>query len=153
MPSSMETKKPKPKWEKEVCGCITANLPRAERIIIRCEKHRGKPAKKGNRDVCYFDADGILRSEAAEAEAEKVELPPTAGAYVYFAQLGDLIKIGISIDPERRARELNAILLGAFPGSVEVEKKVQREFADSHYRNEWYRADTDALERIKELLR
>lgn len=151
MSNSMETKKLKPKWDKEVCGCVTANLPRSERIIIRCQKHRGKPAKKRNRDVCYFDADGMVRSEAAEAAAEKVALPPSA-AYVYFAQLGDLIKIGISIDPERRARELNAILLGAFPGSVEVEKKVQREFADSHYRNEWYKADAKALARVKEFL-
>lgn len=35
------------------CGCVKMNLPRAGKIIVRCERHRGKPSKK--RLVCHFE--------------------------------------------------------------------------------------------------
>lgn len=57
-PSGME-KKPK-------CKCLKMDLPNAGKVVVRCEKHRGKPSKKG-RMVCYLDADGIVRREDARA--------------------------------------------------------------------------------------
>lgn len=51
----------KPKWERKPCGCVKAELPAAGRVMIRCGRHRGKPSK---RELCYFDADGIVRREA-----------------------------------------------------------------------------------------
>jgi hypothetical protein len=45
-------------WETKKCGCIRANLPRAGRVAIRCERHRDKPTKR--RLLAYFD-EGIVR--------------------------------------------------------------------------------------------
>lgn len=52
----------KAKWERRECGCVKANLPLSGRVMIRCSRHRGKPSK---RTLAYFDADGIVRKEAA----------------------------------------------------------------------------------------
>jgi len=51
----------KPAWDRKPCGCVKATLPRAGKVAIRCERHRGKPSK---RRLAYFDADGIVRYEA-----------------------------------------------------------------------------------------
>lgn len=45
--------------KKTKCKCRKLNLERAGKVVIRCEKHLGKPSSK--RLVCYLDADGILR--------------------------------------------------------------------------------------------
>jgi hypothetical protein len=49
----------KPKWERQDCGCVKANL-RSGKFMVRCTQHRGKPSK---RTPAYFDADGIVRRE------------------------------------------------------------------------------------------
>jgi len=56
----------KPSWDKRACGCIKANL-RAGKVMIRCEKHLDKPTKSG-RLLCYFDSDGIVRSDYTESQ-------------------------------------------------------------------------------------
>jgi len=45
-------------WRTRKCGCVKANLPRAGRVAIRCERHLGKRSKK--RLVCHFE-DGMVR--------------------------------------------------------------------------------------------
>lgn len=52
----------KPKWERQECGCVKANLSSTGRVMIRCSQHLGKPSK---RELAYFDADGIVRRESA----------------------------------------------------------------------------------------
>lgn len=144
MPSVM-TRLRKAKWEKKTCGCVKTELGSPlQQVIIRCERHRGKPSKSG-RALCYW-ADGQVRREAER----KRDLRGTQ--QVYFAQLGDLIKIGLSFNPERRARGLNATLLATFLGDFEHEKKMHRKFADLHERGEWYRAEEPLLSWIKGLL-
>jgi len=53
--------KPPPAWDRKPCGCVKATLARAGKVAIRCERHRGRPAKK--RRLCYFD-EGAVRLEA-----------------------------------------------------------------------------------------
>jgi hypothetical protein len=48
-------------WQAKPCGCVKAKLPRAGKVAIRCERHRGKLAKK--RRLAYF-AEGVVRYEA-----------------------------------------------------------------------------------------
>ena len=48
----------KPKWERQPCGCVKANLPCSGRVMIRCPKHLGKSSK---RVLCHFDEHGIVR--------------------------------------------------------------------------------------------
>jgi hypothetical protein len=70
-----------------------------------------------------------------------VDSPPTTRVReekVYFARLADLIKIGVSIDPERRARELNAELLRVERGGRKRESELHAEFAKQHVSGEWF---------------
>lgn len=55
----------KPRWKRKPCGCVKTTL-NIGRVVIRCPKHRGKPAKSGW-VLCYWDADGIVRREAERA--------------------------------------------------------------------------------------
>lgn len=49
-------------WDRKPCGCVKANLPRAGKVAIRCERHEGKPAKK--RLLAHFgDATIVTRTE------------------------------------------------------------------------------------------
>lgn len=60
MPSGM-AKKRRTKWRRKACGCVKATLSVGP-VLVRCTKHRGKPAKDG-RVLCYFDGDGLVRPE------------------------------------------------------------------------------------------
>ena len=48
----------KPKWERQECGCVKANLPSAGKFMVRCSRHRGKASKRA---LAHFDEDGIVR--------------------------------------------------------------------------------------------
>lgn len=50
----------KMKWEPRACGCVKANLPSSGKVLIACERHRGRKTK---RTLAYFDANGIVRHE------------------------------------------------------------------------------------------
>jgi len=69
--------------------------------------------------------------------------------FVYFARLGDLIKIGISQEPGTRAQTLNAELLGAIWGDRDLEAQLHEEFHDLRVGGEWFRAEPRLLERIE----
>lgn len=54
-------KKRKPaEWERKPCGCTKAKLS-IGKVVVRCERHRGKPSKK--RKLCYWE-EGQVRLEA-----------------------------------------------------------------------------------------
>lgn len=146
MPSVMHTQS-KSQWDRQPCGCIKAALRLRGRVVIRCNAHQGLPAKKGKREVLHFDADGIVR-DASHVPSRR-EFP--VSDQVYFARLGDLVKIGISHDPVERANSLNAELLTAIDGGRDLEARLHREFADLRVRGEWFSAEPSLLERIEEL--
>jgi hypothetical protein len=52
-------KKRKFKWDRKPCGCIRTKLS-VGRVVIRCTRHRGKPAK--GRILAYWD-EGQVRLE------------------------------------------------------------------------------------------
>jgi hypothetical protein len=143
-------------WITKPCGCVKATLPRAGKVAIRCTKHRGNKSK---RLLCYWDENGQVRSEHPLPAREPVQKEPVRqrrllpGPDVYFARLGDLIKIGISKDPEARAYSLNAELMGTLPGGRTLEKELHKEFVALRERGEWFRVDDALLARIEELLR
>jgi hypothetical protein len=61
--------------------------------------------------------------------------------FVYFATLGGLVKIGISVDPARRARNLNATLVHTEPGGRQRERELHDAFKLARVRGEWFRLD------------
>lgn len=48
------------RWKRKSCGCVNATLSISGKVAIRCDKHRGKPAKK--RLLCYME-EGIVHAE------------------------------------------------------------------------------------------
>lgn len=66
---------------------------------------------------------------------------------VYFLEGPLGIKIGFSIAPERRRRGLQTgmpgelKLLGAVPGTIRLERRIQRQFRHLKVGREWYRDD------------
>jgi len=46
------------RWQTKPCGCVKALLPIMGKVLIRCDRHRGKRSKK--RLVCHFE-DGMVR--------------------------------------------------------------------------------------------
>lgn len=91
------------------------------------------------------------RWERERAEVRRKELLAQTHN-IYFAELGGLIKIGISNDPERRAHSLNALLLGTCVGNRQLEKDLHSEFSDLREAGEWFRAEPRLLARIRELV-
>ena len=85
--------------------------------------------------------------------------PKKHKGYVYFlqGQCGGAIKIGYSINPEKRLRELQTgypdtlIILLMIPGSEASESALHRQFEASRLNGEWFRPDNLLIDKIKEL--
>lgn len=141
-------------WDKQPCGCIKTELRSAGKVVIRCKQHLGLATKKGNRIVCYFDDNGIVRRDMVE-----VPVPASSRvtfkkkqSFVYFARLGDLIKVGHSTNPAQRASSLSAELIGFVPGTPEREAALHSSLRKFRVRNEWYRADAELLAVVERML-
>lgn len=126
----------KSKWEKKACGCVKTELSIGP-AIIRCAGHHGKPDKKG-RVVLHLDGDGIVRPEGY-VPSESQELAQPREEFVYFLRVGKRIKIGYSGDPERRARDLQAELIGFAPGGRQLEAALHYQLREYRDQKEWYR--------------
>lgn len=94
-------------------------------------------------------------AERRREEGNRKPPPGPSGTpgYIYFARLGDLIKIGFSQNPEARIRGFNGLLLATCEGNRELEAEFHAEFADLCERGEWFRAEPHLLQRIEELTR
>lgn len=78
--------------------------------------------------------------------------------FVYYIQCGEFVKIGTSIEPEKRCDQLrrggkanrpsrwagNPRLIAYHQGSAHLERKLHHRFAESRDRGEWFRI-TDEL--------
>jgi len=45
-------------WDAKACGCVKTSTLGGIKVVIRCDRHLGKPSKK--RLVCHFE-DGMVR--------------------------------------------------------------------------------------------
>ncbi|MGZ9830258.1 GIY-YIG nuclease family protein [Tsukamurella ocularis] len=74
--------------------------------------------------------------------------------WVYYARVGEAIKIGFSIDVKARVRQYppGTILLAVEPGSKELERARHKEFGHSRTRGrEWFRESLPIKEHIEKL--
>lgn len=82
--------------------------------------------------------------------------PPETGDRVYFirAQNSGLIKIGHSIQPEKRLKQLQTgsgdhlEILSTIPGGSSKEAALHRQFASLNHRGEWFEPDPELLHYI-----
>ncbi|MFA4975674.1 MAG: GIY-YIG nuclease family protein [Candidatus Paceibacterota bacterium] len=90
-------------------------------------------------------------------EQHLVANPPTQPQakpdWVYFLRREELIKIGYSNSPKRRAMQLCATLLATTPGSRAEEARWHQKFRHLHAGGEWFRPGADLVATINVLRR
>lgn len=159
-------------YQPYVCRADVVNiLP--ERQLVRAVRmlDRAKAAAYCRCDEQAFTAmikDGIFPDrlkgtrrwdkkalDVALGGAEVKPRTPSELGYVYFAELGDFIKIGFSRSPESRIDALRTgsplpiRILGAIRGTFESEKEVHAKFRHLHERLEWFRKSPGLLAYIQ----
>lgn len=155
---------------KRTHGNITLNTP----ICDLCKVDSSSiVVQVGRRTVCFlcawkvveqlgqvYAAPEITALERIKHRREKGEGPikaptPTAEpGWVYYIRVGDTIKIGFSKDVAQRMRTYppNAELLAAHPGTLDLEKQVQRKFAaDLSRGREWFTQSEELMEHIAQV--
>jgi hypothetical protein len=85
-------------------------------------------------------------------------IPQAAAGFVYFIRMGPWVKIGYSIDPDRRLRTLQTAspvrleLLFSWPGPAEDEAYVQGLFGEYRAEGEWFRLEGRLADRVDDVL-
>jgi hypothetical protein len=76
-----------------------------------------------------------------------VDEPKISAVYFLVDESESLVKIGHTVDVERRLRELQTAngrmvhYLGWIPGGVQEEQEIHRSMVRYHVRGEWYRLE------------
>lgn len=94
----------------------------------------------------------MINREKAKVQAELAG--DVEGSWVYYIRVGDQIKIGVSIDPLKRAQSLSltaAHIVATEPGTSLLEAKRHSEFRALHIHGEWFRAEGRLLDHIAAL--
>lgn len=87
----------------------------------------------------------ILDDIMAKADGEKPWRQRARPSYIYFIRAGDLVKIGVSVDPDKRFEALQTgcpakcELVHIEYGGVERERHHHARFAEQRQRGEWFR--------------
>lgn len=71
---------------------------------------------------------------------------PTGGtSFIYAGVRGGQIKIGVSMNPRRRAQQLGITLLRVDPGDATVERALHRRFRAARIDREWFMPSNEVL--------
>lgn len=97
--------------------------------------------------------DIALREQSAAFEAQRLPCTEKTWCFIYFARSGATVKIGRSIDPPQRLRELQTthagelVLLATVAGHVALEGALHQRFAHLRTRanGEWFRLEPDLI--------
>jgi N6-adenosine-specific RNA methylase IME4 len=97
------------------------------------------------------------RAGRAQAHNEKIE-ERRAGQQVYFFVDGDKIKIGVSLDPDERLKQLKTgnpgiKMVGHAPGGLPVERELHKRLADKRINGEWFLFDEETRGVVDEIIR
>lgn len=135
-------------WKKDDPRWVEYNKRKAEYAKTQRylkELHR---ISEDSRSLAYLD--------------KELKRPPKhPKGYVYFIQgeCGGAIKIGYSVSPEKRLKELQTgypdtlIVILMVPGDESTERALHRKFDASRLKGEWFRPDNYVIEAIKDLQR
>lgn len=109
---------------------------------------RESPIRSAGTFSTASEAENVRQSLAlALAGAAARPQPNGSTSKVYIAALGGLFKIGISTDPERRCRDLNAELLHTEDGGLSRERELHRRFSHLRVQGEWFAAGRGEIRR------
>lgn len=81
-------------------------------------------------------------------------MPKEKSGWIYFieGEITKRIKIGFSVDPDKRLKELSTgsaeelSLLAAYPGTIAIEKDIHRQLESSRIKGEWFDNTLDVKE-------
>jgi hypothetical protein len=125
-------------------GC--RNSAHAEAPVSLCGRHI--------HEVYTFAQDLVgarwsetLNDELARSQPQPVQLPKAdPPSWVYFARVGDLIKIGFSTYPKARFKTLKVDeVLAVIPGTRDDERRCHTAFAHLRAHGEYFRPGEDLL--------
>lgn len=86
------------------------------------------------------------RVRRGDSQPKKAREPRNARSFIYFLQIGDCIKIGVSRSPFARVRDLAGAAQGPMlkalivPGMRRDERRLHDRFASYRINGEWFRA-------------
>lgn len=94
------------------------------------------------------DANLAAKTQSANAGGRPRVLASKAVGVVYFARIGDLIKIGYTTNLRQRMSDLGAKVLATMPGTMATEKAVHAKFGPLWERGELFRPGQELLDYI-----
>lgn len=141
------------KYRGEICyvsGCDWRASLDIDTLPI-CHQHAWEIAERFTESIYWRESK--RRRQAAQERVEKAEAKRgnREGSVVYYARIGDYIKIGYTTRLRNRLRTLRADqLLAIEPGGSELEAQRHREFAAERIdlRRENFRASQRLLEHV-----
>jgi ParB-like chromosome segregation protein Spo0J len=138
------------KWlAKEAEGRKREAAARRQQRIRELEAALNDPSLPVTKQLVMFAELQRLKGEPKrEARRESTD--------VYFIRSGNLVKIGASIDPEGRLRQIrsanpNAELLAVVPGGFELERELQKKYAHLLREGEWFELTDELAQEIMAL--
>lgn len=119
---------------------------------------RKKEEERAKKIRAEIDSHRQHQAELTEMD-KRTKAKKQPKGYVYFIQgkCGGAIKVGYSVNPEGRLRELQTgypdtlMILLMIPGTQSTERALHKEFEAAKLKGEWFRPDAAVIERIKEL--
>jgi hypothetical protein len=104
----------------------------------------------------------VADSRTTESDCQERGLGPMGeSGYIYFAETedGQFVKIGFSWNPIRRLYALGTLrpsnfrirLIGFFPGTLQAEHELHKQFISDRDNGEWFRSTTDLRDFIKSI--
>lgn len=108
------------------------------------------------------DFKDVIAASMVIAGPTELSAFPELGPFVYYIQCGSFLKIGTSINPEKRCDQLrrggkavrpsiwvgNPELIAYVPGNVAREGELHRHFAAKRDQGEWFLLDEDLAEHV-----
>lgn len=122
------------------------------------ERHIRNLIKSGQLHAIRLGGRTFRVPASAVRDVMIAEPPPrSANGRIYFIECGDFIKIGYSLNPEARLRQiqaampLRATLLVSIAGNHRRERDLHAKFRHLLEHNEWFRKSQDLLDHIREV--
>lgn len=99
-----------------------------------------------------LDAAELEWQSRARFSRDRERAERESASRVYFMRHDRIIKIGFSVDPEKRAQALaSAVILATEPGGRVLEEAMHAKFSHLRIRGEWFSPGPDLLAYINKL--
>ncbi|MFG2352597.1 GIY-YIG nuclease family protein [Streptomyces sp. NPDC048521] len=118
-----------------------------------CAEHERETVNRLAHLIVRFDWGAVLDASVAiddvNRSLDSYRQPTASGeGWVYFMRRERLIKIGTTLNPRRRAQELNGTILAKCLGSYTEEAQPHAKFADLRRHGEWFEPGADLMRLI-----